>query len=83
MLELEIEGIKTLLNTSHSVPVGTSQHLREPESQYHGVHLQVSQCFLLLWRPVLFENMNSLRDIAFSLWFTTKLSSDLQQGVTS
>jgi hypothetical protein len=81
MLQLEIEGIKTLLNTSHSVPVGIS-HQREPESQYHVLHLQVSQCFLLLWRSVLFENINSLRDTAFSLWFTTKQSSDLQQSVT-
>jgi len=82
MLHLEVEGIKTLLNISHPVPVGTAQHPRIPESKNYVLQLQVSQCFLLLWQPVLVGNMNSLRDIAFSLWFTTKLSSDLQQRVT-
>jgi len=82
MLYLEVEGIKTLLNISHSVPVGTAQDPRIPESQNYVLHLQFSQCFLLLWQPVLVENMNSLRDVAFSLWFTKKLSSDLQRRVT-
>jgi hypothetical protein len=59
MSDLEVDGIKTLLNISHSVPVGTAQHPRIPESQNYVLHLQVSQCFLLLWRPVLFENTNS------------------------